>query len=176
MFALCSSIFAQDLTLKIEPPTESIHVGDHSNFTVTINNQGEKPVTLVEPGDGSDCKWRTPVIGWSVISNNNSEAKHPEEPPLFHGGRCGNINAPSLKEVFTLKPKESKKFNSWVGAPTFTTSGKFRVVFYYQNIPNLKTSGLSVGKDKQGVIEKIEKSEACKLISNELLVEVLQKK
>ena len=175
MLTFVSPALAQEVALKIGPPLEAIHVGDYPTFIVTISNQGKKPLTLVEPGDGSDCKWRTPVVGWSVLPSGGIE-NHPKEPPLFHGGRCGNINTLKLKEIFTLKPGESKKIGEWVRCPTFANLGKFRVVFYYQNIHNLKVSGLPLGEHEDGVIEKIQQSYPCQLISNEIIVEVFPKK
>ena len=173
-FVIASTACCQDLELKLQAPAEAIHVGDYAKFIVTIANNGKEPVTLVEPGDGSECKWRTPVIGWSVLPAEETQKKHPDEPPLFQGGRCGNMNALSSQELFTLKSGNSKRLEDWMGHPTFANPGKFRMVFFYQNIPDLKTS--KMGGLQPEVLEKLKSSQACLLKSNEIVVEVLPKK
>ena len=74
---------AEDVALKIHAPQAAIHSGDTPSFDATIINQGKKPVTLVLPGDGSESGWRTPVVGWSVVSAAEPRQTHPAEPPLF---------------------------------------------------------------------------------------------
>src|SRR5919201_6135680 len=73
-------------------------------FTATLLNKGKETVTLVTPGDGSDCGWRTPLVGWSVVkvsADNPRAGKHPDKVPLHRGARCGNVNALKADEVFT---------------------------------------------------------------------------
>lgn len=176
LFALAPRVLGQELPLSIQAPTKAIQVGDYPKFIVTIRNQGETPRMLVLPGDGSECKWRTPVIGWSVLSAESPEQKHPQAPPLSRGARCGDINAIKLIEVFILQPGESRQLGEWIGHPGFVEPGKFRVVFYYENIPTLKVSGIPLGNHETGVLQKIKQSYACRLISNEIIVDVLPKK
>jgi len=57
---VASSALGQELAVSIQGPTEAIHVGEYPKFGVAIKNQGSKPRTPVLPGDGSECKWRTP--------------------------------------------------------------------------------------------------------------------
>lgn len=167
---------AQELSLKIQIPAEPIHVGDYPKFQIIVSNNGNKPMTLVEPGDGSESGWRTPVIGWSVLSADKPDAKHPKEPPLFHGGRCKMINPLKLNEIFTLKPGESRQLGGSVDSPSFVRPGKFRVRFYYHNIPSLSVSGVPLGKHEDGVMDKIKQSYPCCLVSNEIIVDVSPKK
>lgn len=172
---LASPAAADDLVLKIEAPRAAIHVGGAPDLKPTIVNQGAKPVALVLPGDGSESKWRTPVVGWSVLSADELAQKHLPEVPVFHGGRCGNINAIKLKEVFTLQPGESRSLGEWAGQPALAAPGRYRVVFYYQNIPDLKITGIPLGEHETGALDKIAHSTPCKLMSNEVVVEVLSK-
>src|SRR5262249_657707 len=58
-----------------------------------VVNRPGREITLVKPGDGSDCGWRTPVITWTV------EGVKPRGVL-----RCGNVNPLRPNEVFTLKP------------------------------------------------------------------------
>ncbi|MCX6639039.1 MAG: hypothetical protein NTW14_00975 [bacterium] len=141
--------------------------------TITITNRGGESVTLVQPGDGSDIGWRTPVVGWSVIPFDQPEPEHPKDPPLDRYGMCGDINPIELTEVFTLKHQESKQLGGWVRYPKFPQPGKFRVVFYYQNIPDLEVSGIPLGRHDAAALELIKRSTTCKLISNEMIITVL---
>ena len=167
-------LIAQDLVLSVSAPAKPVHVGDHSSFAVTVSNRGPKSVTLVEPGDGSDCKLRTPVVGWSILPADAKAKRHPKEPPPFRGPRmCGNINPLKLSEVFTLQPGESRRLGAWTGDPDFAQPGRYRVVFYYQNIPKLPTGGLPLGPHDDGVVGQIRKSTRCRLVSTELVVDVL---
>jgi hypothetical protein len=177
LFTLCILVaslplFAeQKLVLTIIPPTKAIHVTDHSLFHITISNRGSNSVTLVEPGDGSENAWRTPVIGWSVLPVNSPE-KHPDTPAPWSGARCGNINPFRLSEVFSLEPGKEKQFEPWDDYSLFDKPGKYRVVLYYSNIPDMKTKGAPLGDHEKGAVERIKASTPCKLISNEVIVEV----
>jgi len=166
---------ADELSLKLESPEQTIHVGDFARFEVTVSNESKKPLTLVEPGDGSECKWRTPIIGWSAIAADDRVSKHPKEPPRDSRPRCGNVNSLKLDEVFTLQPGNSRKLAAWVGAPTFAMPGKYRLVFYYSNQPDLPMQGVLLGKHDDGVLEKIKQSHPCHLMSNEVIVDVSPK-
>ena len=169
-FAIVSTVIGQELLLKIEAPAEAIHVSDYPKFTATIENHGKVPVTLVKPGDGSEFNWRTPVIGWSVLPTDETQKQHPEELPLYKGLRCGIMNPIKSEEIFVLKSEESMSLGEWIGSPTFEKSGKHRVVFFYQNNPDLRTGG-----EQTGVLDKIKSSHPCLLKSNEIIVEVLPK-
>jgi hypothetical protein len=164
---------AQDLILELEPLAEPIYAEDFPKFKVAIMNQGSKPVTLVQPGDGSNFRWRTPVVGWSIISADDPEKEHPKTPPLYSGARCGNINAVKSSDVFTLRPGERRILDEWTGHPRFEHPGRYRIRFYYHNIPDLQIRGIPLGKHDAGALRRIQQSHACELISEEIIVEVL---
>ena len=168
-------LMATNLVLTVVPPAAAIRVGDYPRFAVTISNRGPGSVTLASPGDGSDCDWRTPAVDWSILRADVNEQKHPESPPRGITGRCGNINPLKLSEVFSLKPGQSKRLESWIGHPSFDKAGRYRLVFYYQNIPTLEVSGIPLGPHEKGVFDRIRKSTPCRLTSEEIVVDILPK-
>src|SRR4051812_13120804 len=54
------------LSLRLKASTEKAKNGDRIEWETSIVNRGKQTVTLVQPGDGSDCGWRTPIIEWVV--------------------------------------------------------------------------------------------------------------
>jgi hypothetical protein len=89
---------ATGVALELRPARQVIKVGERPELTVTIVNRGDQEVMLVEPGDGSDCGWQTPLIEWSRRR-------------WFRGPRCGNTNGLKPEEVFVLKPGESRQLD-----------------------------------------------------------------
>jgi len=174
LLVLCFACQAHAADLKLEISCEAVTIQKDARpkFTVAITNSGKADVTLVQPGDGSDCKMRTPVVGWSAIPADDPKATHPQEPPLYAGGRCGNINALQADEVFVLKPGERKALGGWFGAPSFPKRGKYRVVLYYFNLPNLQWSGLPLRRHDEKAMRQVKTSTKCELVSNELVFTV----
>lgn len=141
---------------------------------IQLRNVGNTPMTLVMPGDGSDCGWRTPIIGWSVLPV-DSDDDHPPTPPRQGVGRCGNINSLKAEEVFTLRPGQSKTLGPWARLPTYNLKpGKYRVVVYYKNDPKLKWSGLPLGPHDQKAMQRIGESTPVNLVSNEQIIELVE--
>lgn len=164
------STMGQDLVVTVRPPAQAIHAGDHPQFSVTITNRGSNSVTLVRPGDGSEYKMRTPFVGWSILPAEPKKQKHPELPPAPKSGPdCLTMNPIELSDIFYLKPGESSRLGPWVGSPSFEKPGRFRLVFYYQNIPDFGF----LGDDK--VRQRIRGSTPCRLASEEIEVDVLPK-
>jgi hypothetical protein len=161
--------------LHIVAQETTVTQGQHPQVTATISNQGKMPVTLVVPGDGSESAWRTPVIGWSAINVANEAARHPKTPPLYQGGRCGNINRLKREEVFVLAPGQTKKLNEWVGFPQLAEPGTYSVVFFYVNEPDRKWRGLPLGQHDPEAMKQVQKSHQCSMVSNELRLVVRPK-
>ena len=138
---------------------------------IRLTNVGSAPVTLVKPGDGSDCRWRTPVIGWSVLPVDSLE-QHPKEPPRRGGARCGNINRLEADEIFVLQPGEEQVLKDWIAFPYRTPPGIYRVVFYYSNVPEMKWSGLPLGNHDEEAMQRLRSSTPLSLVSNEVQVEI----
>jgi hypothetical protein len=160
------------LDLLIAAKGASLTLGQQPQITATITNKGSVPVTLVLPGDGSESGWRTPLVGFSSIKIDKDKPKHPATVPLYRGGWCGNVNALKSNEVFTLAPGKSKDLSDWLGCPQFTEAGTYSVVFYYANDPKRKWRGVPLGKHDPDAMKRVEKSDKCLLISNELKLTV----
>lgn len=164
------------LDLHIAARETSLTLGEQPSIRATITNRGSAPVTLVLPGDGSESGWRTPLVGFSSINvGRGGKPRHPTEVPLYHGGRCGNINSLKSDEVFSLAPGESKALGDWIGSPQLTEPGTYRVVFYYANDPGLKWQGIPLGQHDPDAMRRIEESDRCRLVSNELKLTVRAK-
>ena len=54
------------LELRLRTTEPIVKPGQEIRWQVSIVNRGTEPVTLVHPGDGSDCGWRTPIIEWVI--------------------------------------------------------------------------------------------------------------
>ena len=158
--------------LRIEVPAK-IKQDAHGQIKVRINNVGSVPVKLVMPGDGSAVSWRTPIIKWSLTRLDPPDSN--DAPPLgFSGGRCGNINRLDPREVFTLNPGESRELSQWVNLPYGMPPGKYRAVFHYSNVPDMKWQGVSLGKHDKAAMRLVKRSTPISLVSNEVIVEIIE--
>ena len=156
--------------LRVEAKRNSFDVSDHgmlssADFHVVIRNSGPATITLVEPGDGSDTGWRTPIVTWQV------ELVGGEHTPQ-QAARCGNINALRPEEVFDLESGDERILGPWVPDVRVTQTGKYRLRLKYENDPALEWSGIPLGEHDPNAMERIQKSTACVTVSNEVLVEV----
>src|SRR5437867_1533542 len=70
---------ATGLAVELLPHHQVVKLGGPGELSITLVNRGNREVTLVEPGDGSSCGWRTPLMEWSTG-------------PFRYGLRCGNVN------------------------------------------------------------------------------------
>jgi hypothetical protein len=165
---------ARDLILRVSAKKTEYTTKEAIPLTVTITNRGPTLVTLVQPGDGSECGWRTPIVGWSILPAADAKATHPDGMPkreVF--GRCGNRNPLSPKELFSLRPGETKAITAeWAGL--YVGEGKQRLVFYYQNDPAVKWKGLSGGDP--AVLARVKDTFPCLLKSNEITITVKKAK
>jgi hypothetical protein len=163
------------LELHISAKEASLILGQQPHITATIINKGKASVTLVLPGDGSECGWRTPLVGFSSVKIDKGNARHPATVPQEYGSRCGNINSLKRDEVFTLAPGQSKDLPDWVGNPRFPEPGTYSVVFYYANDPERKWRGVPLGQHDPEAMKRVQKSYPCLLVSNELKLRVRAK-
>lgn len=142
------------------------------SLEVTLVNRGKDPVTIVVPGDGSSCAWRTPRVGWSILPAASS-ALHPDETPLCTTPRCGNINALKSDEIRDLAPDASCELGEWIGLGGLRLEpGEYRVRFYYENVPSLEWSGMPLGKHEDGAMDRVQRSTPLRLRSDEFRVVV----
>jgi hypothetical protein len=167
----------QGLTLgvKADKTTFTMQQLGKVRFTVVLRNEGKVAVTLVQPGDGSDCGWRTPRIWWSVLRADDRTARHAQRQSPNRGRRCGNVNALKSNEVFTLKPGQGREL-TWVGVPHLPGPGTYRMVFCYENVPGLKWRGVPLGKHDPATLKRAQGSHPCLLRSNELKLTVTRAK
>jgi hypothetical protein len=100
------------VALELSPARQVIRTGQVPRLAVTLINRGAGEVVLVEPGDGSDCGWRTPAIEWS-------------SPQRWPAGRCRNVNALKVQEVFTLR--RGRRVSSIPGSACPTCPAQARI-------------------------------------------------
>jgi hypothetical protein len=118
---------ATGVALELGPASQTIKFGETPVIEATVVNRGSREVVLVEPGDGSESSWRTPVIAWS---NGHSLMS-----------RCGTMTPLSADEIFTLRPGESRRLNGWVGGPRLRGPSRYWVAVRYTNRPDQPWSG-----------------------------------
>lgn len=157
--------------LVLELPARVKQYEIPKDIRISIRNIGHSNVSLVMPGDGSECAWRTPIIGWSVLPLDSHEA-HPGKLVMRPTGRCGNIGPLTAEQVFTLKPGESQSLGTWLDFPTQLEAGKYRVLFYYENRPDIKWRGIPLGDHDTDAMDAVTESDAVSLLSEELILEV----
>lgn len=158
--------------LHIQLPS-AIKSNEHIQAKVHIKNLGDSEITLVTPGDGSNFRRRTPIVGWSVLSA-KSKQQHPKVPTPHGISFCGNINGLKPDEVFTLKPGDTKELIDWVGFPRGFQPDKYRVVFYYSNEPDLKWSGIPLAAHDASAMRAVKNSTPVALVSDEVEIEVTE--
>jgi hypothetical protein len=148
------------VALELSPARQVIKVGEFPLLEVSLVNHGSQGVVLVEPGDGSDCGWRTPVVEWSGK-------------PWQQSGRCGNINPLQAEEVFSLRPGESRQLSGWVGEPYLSGPGRYRVSVRYTNRPDHKWRGIPLDDHDATAMSEVRRSTPVTAVSNtiEIVVE-----
>ncbi len=152
------------VALELRTAELVIKEGQKIVWSLELVNLGKKEVTLVQPGDGSDCAWRTPLIQWRI----NGQG------PRGEVGRCGNINSLRPNEVFTLKPGQRVKLNEWVRQPALIGTGKFQVSFRYVNLPSLTWGGLPLGKHDEATMAQVRHSTPLDVKSNVVEINVVK--
>ena len=163
-----------DVALKIQGDTELMS-RDPNHFLMLVDaeltNNGDLPIKMVLPGDGSVVGWRTPLIKWSVEKIDDVQNVQHE----FHfrsGPRCGNINRVRAEEIVSLKKSETVSFEEgWISYPLIPcAAGKYAIKMSYENIPDLKWAGM--GYHQNYIMRKIRATDYIKIESNEIIVEV----
>lgn len=109
-----------------------------------VINTGDKPLTLIQPGNGSllldrsSTPPRTPILRWEVVKIGGDEAP-PGSAPV---ARCGTIDNIYIDEIFTLSPGEKRGLGAWIGKPWIGNPVrgrlKFRVTLCYENRPTMR--------------------------------------
>jgi hypothetical protein len=144
---------------------ERQHLNTWTAFDIELVNSGDRTVTLVMPGDGSEVAWRTPVLRWSVSP----------EPQPTQMARCGNINPLRPDEVFTLAPGERRRLREWVPPIYGVTAGAYTVRLSYTNDPTLKWRGVELGPHDPEAMQRVRESTPCRAVSNDVEITVVSK-
>jgi hypothetical protein len=178
--------------LELRLKTSTTHVkGGKAVWEVRIVNCGKKTVTLVQPGDGSDCGWRTPIVEWvidgkvpgtgamevrEVVKDGRNRKPELQAACLTDCAqriaRCGNINALKANEVFDIPPSKEVGLNAWVGFPPLDP-GKHKVIVRYFNLPEYVWKGKPLGEHDKKAMQRVKNSLKAALESNpfEIMVE-----
>lgn len=168
-FALASLLLTLTLHAADAPKVEAVLAKAESKnpafpqFELTLTNRGETAVTLVQPGDGSNCGWRTPHLKWQWTADHDRK-------PLTEA-RCGNINSLKAGEVFTLNPGESKVMKDWIQS-AIPGPGNYKVKVTYINDPQAKFRGIELGNHNAAEMEKVRASTPLSVESNTLDITV----
>ena len=167
----CASTFE----LHIESEKDTYEQGSFPLITAYIINSSEESVNLVKPGDGSQSQWRTPMTATSVIPV-EGELKHPDKLLVSTNFVCGNINALKTGEVFTISSGEKYEIDMWRSETPLRklVPGKYRVVFYYSNLPALEWKGIPLGTHDETEMKLLKGSQKIELVSNELVLTVVE--
>jgi hypothetical protein len=156
-----------DLTLVISAEQDKLTVGEYPKILASITNVGSNVITLVQPGDGSEDGWRTPIIKWTVFEV--GETIIPPDPDQGRQiARCGNINPLRREEVFKIRPGESKEMKEWISLQPFSKPGVYKVSMVYENIPSKEWGGLPLGEHDRSAMKQVKRSAKCLLISNQI--------
>jgi hypothetical protein len=135
--------------------------------TGTLKNEGSKAVVLVEPGDGSESGWRTPVLKWQA---RRIEQGRVTDVTLEPEARCGLMNGPDPKnEIFVLAPGQSHRLQWPFVMPRLKPPGLYEVAVTYTNDPRLGFRGTS---PDDPAMTPYGNSTACTVTSQTLRVEV----
>ena len=152
--------------LSIEPNASRISADDWLEVTATLDNAGSAEVVLVEPGDGSEVGWRTPVVRWSARRVERGQARIAALEPE---ARCGLMNGPNpAVEVFVLAPGRSRRLQMPLVAPRFAP-GLYEVALTYDNNPRMAFHGTA---PDDPALRPYRGSTPCRITSNTLRVEV----
>lgn len=138
---------------------------------LTLINLSSTPLVLVEPGDGSEIGWRTPILTW-IIEPLDDVARASAARTESRGRGCGNINPLRASEVFTLAPGARHAFGPWVSSPHPRGPGRWRVALRYQNQPSLEWGGLPLGEHDAEAMRRVRASSAVDVTSNSLEIVV----
>ncbi|MCC6727413.1 MAG: hypothetical protein IT258_23115 [Saprospiraceae bacterium] len=178
---------AIDVRLEIRTKETILKKGTPPNIEVYLMNKGDKLVNLVQPGDGSESGWRTPMVKWStrivelksVPQERYADSQtHLVSFPLWFGAgaRCGNVEGLKRDQIISILPRQEvnlKVFWNWRAPELRGMEGKYGVKFFYENKPDIVWKG--AGYNDPDALEIVRtKTAAVQLESNELIFEVVE--
>ena len=134
----------------------------YSEYSLTLKNGGDRPVTLVVPGDGSFDGRRTPVLTWIATADGKAVVVEDD-------ADCGMMNRIEADEVFTLAPDAVRELKSWVSTPSLVP-GTYELALRYRNDPTL-TRGT---EERAEVARAVAATQACDVTSNAITSKLLR--
>ena len=135
------------------------------NIWAEVTNQGDDPVKLGRPGDGSWTSGRTPVLRWIV---------RPVEDPQWEvsqsrRGLCAVISRIPRRCTIYLKPGETTELPLLYVEPRFPSPGTYLVQLEYINDPDFD---LPAKYFAPGAKKRLDSSAPVRLMSNVLTITV----
>jgi hypothetical protein len=173
---------ASGLSLELLPHVAMFRHEDEPEITAWLRNDGDRPLTLVMPGDGSLEGWRTPVIRWVFTPDDAGATPHldcmateltagPElgaEVPVPLPRGCGNINGIRRDEVFTLAPGEERSLGEAILPPFLPGSAACSASLTYANVPTIPWRGVPLRPHDETALALVRESDSCRVRSNEI--------
>ena len=115
--------------MALRPSHLTFHHGNRRERTLQLTNRSDRPVLVVQPGDGSSHGWRTPILRWKLFELDGT----PIETELV--GRCGLMGPIWSGELLELEPGASVRFS--IGSPPHRLKpGRYRAVVEYEHDPS----------------------------------------
>lgn len=154
------------LKLRLSATKTTWKLKEYPRISVSLVNDSLEPVTLVRSGDGSEVGWRTPIVSWKVFPFERG-SKALEERVML---RCGNMNPLEASEIFQLDAGQSQTSPGYIWLDQWKNlkPGRYRLVFFYRNNPELKWR--NEAENKPSLMEEVHNSTACSLQSNEIVL------
>jgi hypothetical protein len=145
------------LAIDLRVLTPSVTLYTIPEIEADLVNQGQEPVIVVLPMDGSECGWRTPVVRWS--------------PAWESPARCGYVTGLRPQDVITLSPRGRVKLN-WILGPVLTRQGKHEVSLELEHVPDIEWKGVPCPVHDPETMKAVRESTPWKAVSNTVEVTV----
>jgi hypothetical protein len=147
MFATSARELSCTAELRIEPRRVVAEAGTLMHLELIVRNTGTRPITLVEPGDGSHDGARTPLLQWWK-TDLTGEAEGTRQRVGLVGTFCPHVNSLRRGEVFDLEPGAEKRLRrEWTWPPGIVRPGRYRVTAVYRNRPVAWHGSSAAGHD-----------------------------
>jgi hypothetical protein len=122
------------LSCEISSLQAAYTVGDVPKVSVVIRNDSDRPVVLVGSLDGSEERWRYPLVYFELTGPEGENAFGPY-------GRCGNMDGIRVEDFVKVQPGETfDPYSSGFFGPIalsralFDRAGTYRLSFTYSTL------------------------------------------